>query len=140
MKAEVLMAGADSGVAGSIRRIAPEVDQASRLGAIRIALEPGSAARSGNFARGEIELLRREGVAVPSSAIIYKGSDAFLQSVRDGKVTTVPVTLGARADGLVEIVTGLAEGEEVVARAGTFVADGDRVTPVRAETTGAIEP
>ena len=140
MTAEVSMAGADTGVAGSIRRISPEVDQASRLGAIRIALEPGSVARAGNFARGEIELLRREGVAVPTSAVIYKGSDAFLQTVKDGKVKTVPVTLGARAGGMVEIATGLADGEDVVLRAGTFVADGDMVTPVRAEKTGAIKP
>ena len=32
-----------------------------------------------------------------------------------------------------------AEGDEVVSRAGTFVADGDMVTPVRGEQTGAIQ-
>jgi HlyD family secretion protein len=37
-------------------------------------------------------------------------------------------------------VSGLTEGEEVVSRAGTFVADGDLVTPVRAEQTGAVKP
>ena len=46
--------------------------------------------------------------------------------------------LGARADGYVEVVSGIAEGDEVVSRAGTFVADGDMVTPVRGEQTGAI--
>ena len=50
------------------------------------------------------------------------------------------MTLGVRAGRLVEIVSGVAEGEEVVARAGTFVADGDLVTPVRDEQTGAIKP
>ena len=30
------------------------------------------------------------------------------------------------------------EGQDVVSRAGTFVADGDRVTPVREEKTGAV--
>jgi HlyD family secretion protein len=41
---------------------------------------------------------------------------------------------------MVEIVSGVAQGEEVVSRAGTFVADGDLVTPVRVEATGAIKP
>ena len=140
MPAEISMAGADNRIAGSIRRISPEVDHASRLGAIRITLVPGSIARAGNFARGEIELLRREGVAVPASAVMYVGANAFLQSVEGGRIKTVPVTLGARSGGFVEIVSGLSEGQDVVSRAGTFVADGDMVTPVRDEKTGAIKP
>ena len=140
MKAEVEMAGTDKSVAGSIRRIAPEVDRASRLGSIRIALAPGSNARAGTFARGTIELFRRQGIAVPTSAVMYSGEDAFLQLVEDGKVKSTPVELGARADGFVEVVSGLSEGQEVVSRAGTFVADGDMVTPMRDEATGAIKP
>ena len=75
---------------------------------------------------------------MPASAVIYADGDAFLQKVENGKVKTVPVKLGARADGYVEVVSGIAEGDEVVSRAGTFVADGDMVTPVRGEQTGAI--
>lgn len=140
MPAKVTMPGLDVPIAGSIRRISPEVNQASRLGSIRVELAPSAALRAGNFARGEIELVRRQGIAVPTSAVMYQGTKAYLQSVEDGTVTTRPVTLGARAGDLVEIASGLSEGEEVVSRAGTFVADGDKVTPVRAETTGAVTP
>lgn len=140
MKVSVDMAGSDKSAPGSIRRIAPEVDRASRLGSIRIALAPGSNARSGTFARGSIELSRRHGIAVPTSAVMYSGEKSFLQLVEEGKVKTVPVMLGARADGFVEVLSGVSEGQEVVSRAGTFVADGDMVTPIRAETTGAIKP
>jgi HlyD family secretion protein len=139
MPAQVEMPGLSEPIPGSIRRISPEVDQASRLGTIRIRLQPNDAARVGNFAKGEIELVRREGVTVPVSAIMYREDEPFLQSVEDGTVRTRPVTLGARDGQRVEIASGLSEGEEVVSRAGTFVADGDKVTPVRAETTGAIE-
>jgi HlyD family secretion protein len=138
MPAEVSLAGVKGNIGGSIRRISPEIDRASRLGSIRISLEAGSGARAGSFARGVIELSRREGIAVPSSALIYKGSEAFLQRVAAGKVRTVAVTLGARADGFVEVVSGLAAGSEVVLRAGSFVADGDMVTPVRREPAEAI--
>lgn len=140
MNAEVSMAGTAEPVSGTIRRISPEVDHSSRLGSIRVALKPGSPARAGNFARGEIELIRREGVAVPASAVMYAGTDAFLQCVEEGKVKTRAVTLGARSGEMVEIASGLAAGEEVVSRAGTFVADGDLVTPVRVEVTGAVKP
>jgi HlyD family secretion protein len=141
MKVKVSLAGLDTSIDGVIRRISPEIDQKSRLGSIRITLGADSRARPGNFARGEIETVRREGVSVPASAVIYKGADAFLQLVADGdKIRTVPVTIGVRAGADVEIATGLNQGEEVVSRAGTFVADGDLVTPVRGEATGAIQP
>ncbi len=140
MPARVTLAGSDVTVEGSIRRISAEVDQRSRLGNIRVSLADGSRARPGSFARGEIVVLRREGVAVPASAVMYQGRDASLQLVTDGRVDTVPVTVGARAGGYVEIVSGLAAGQEVVARAGTFVADGDMVTPVRDQQTGAVAP
>ena len=140
MKAEISLSGLESPIEGSIRRISPEVDTASRLGSVLISLKPGAPVRAGNFARGEIELIRREGVAVPASAVMYAGPDAFLQCVEDGKVRTQAVTLGARSGEMIEIVSGVAEGEEVVSRAGTFVADGDLVTPVRVETTGAVKP
>lgn len=138
MRAGVTVAGGSKQLAGTIRLIGAEVDQKSRLGSIRIALPADCIARSGNFARASVEIASRDGVAVPSSAVLYKGHDAFLQRVDNGVVSTVPVTLGLRADGYVEVVSGLKEGQEVVGRAGTFVANGDHVTPVRGEVTGAI--
>jgi len=140
MKSSVALPGIEELIEGSIRRIAPEVDQKSRLGLIRIALPKDAPARAGSFARGEIELVRRDGISVPISAVLYQGETALLQVVDDGRISTTPVTLGVRAAGSVEIVSGVEAGAEVVARAGTFVADGDMVTPVRNEPTGAVKP
>jgi HlyD family secretion protein len=140
MPVEVTPAGGKQPLAGKIRRISPEVDQRSRLGTIYISILDGNGVRAGNFARGEIEAVRRQCISVPASAVTFHGQDAFLQLVESGKVKSVPVTLGARADSYVEVNAGLSEGQEVVARAGTFIADGDLVTPVRGEQTGAIKP
>ncbi len=140
MPAVVRLAGDERPIEGTIRRISPEIDQSSRLGAIRISFPEGSVARAGNFARGEIVIVKHQGVAVPASAVVYRGPEAFLQAVEDGKVKTVPVKLGARSGLLVEVASGLDVGQDVVSRAGTFVADGDVVTPVRGDQTGAITP
>lgn len=137
MKASVVLAGNGLVLDGEIRLLAPEVDQASRLGTVRIALPDDAAARAGNFARGEIVTLRRAGIAVPASALLYRGGQAILQRVRDGVVETVEVRTGARDASHVEILEGLDEGDEVVARAGTFVAEGDRVRPVSADAMEA---
>ncbi|WP_457835915.1 hypothetical protein, partial [Staphylococcus aureus] len=55
---------------------------------------------------------------------------AAVQVVRDGTVRTRKIALGLQGEGRVEAADGLAAGEEVVAVSGTFVRDGDHVTPV----------
>lgn len=129
-KVAVTPAGAKDALAGTIRLIAPEVDKASRLGRVRVALDGNPPVAIGTFARGVIETGRKKAVTLPLSAITYSRGGASVQAVKDGKVSTKPVTLGLAGGGRAEIVTGLAEGETVVARAGTFVRDGDLVTPV----------
>jgi HlyD family secretion protein len=126
----VLPAGAKEALKGAIRLISPEVDRASRLGRVRVALDDNPPVAIGAFARGIIETGRKMAVTLPLSAITYSRSGASVQAVKDGRVTTKPVKLGLVGGGRAEIVTGIAAGETVVARAGTFVRDGDLVTPV----------
>lgn len=140
MPAKLWLAGRKDAVDGHIRRISPEVDARSRLGSVRIVLDPDSKAHVGNFGRGDIETTRREGVVVPAAAVVYRDDDAFLQRVEDGRIRTIPVSIGIRMGSSVEVLSGIEAGAEVVARAGTFVADGDMVTPVRDELTGAVAP
>ena len=129
-KVAVTPAGATQALEGEIRLIAPEVDKASRLGRVRIALKGNPPVAIGSFARGVIETGRKNNVVLPLSAITYTRVGATVQAVKDGKVATKKVELGLIGDGRAEIVSGLAEGESVVARAGTFVRDGDVITPV----------
>ncbi|MCV0396342.1 MAG: efflux RND transporter periplasmic adaptor subunit [Rhizobiaceae bacterium] len=142
MMAELTVAGASKPVMAEIRRIAPRVDQTSRMGEIRVAMPADAGARAGNFARGEIILSRRAAVSVPAAALVYRDGDAYAQRVEGGVVHTTPVVTGARDGANVEIRSGLQQGDEIIARAGTFVADGDRVTPVRSgeEQVGALKP
>ncbi|MGE7470445.1 efflux RND transporter periplasmic adaptor subunit [Bosea sp. NPDC003192] len=128
----VTPAGADKALAGTIRLISPEVDRASRLGKLRISLTGNPPVAVGSFARGVIETGRKTSIVLPLSAITYARGGAMVQAVKDGKVTTKKVTLGLIGGGRAEIASGLAEGESVVARAGTFVRDGDMITPVAA--------
>ena len=116
---------------GRVRLVAPEVNRATRLGRVRIALD-GEAPTIGAFARASVEAARRDGVLVPLSAVLAGAEGAAVQVVRDGAVQTRPVRLGLRDATRAEVLDGLAEGEQVVAVSGSFVRDGDRVTPVAA--------
>lgn len=134
---EVLPAGATAPIAGKVRLVSPEVDATTRLGKVRIALPAEAVLRVGSFARGTVETARSEGIVLPVSAVLTSSGEPTVQVVENGKVESRPVKTGLSGDGYVEIVEGLAEGEKVVARSGTFLRDGDAVEPVEATNEGA---
>ncbi|MDF9792060.1 HlyD family secretion protein [Methylorubrum extorquens] len=116
---------------GAVRRVYPEVDRATRLGRVRIRLDADPALHIGAFARGRVEVARREGVAVPLAAVLYAADgSASVLAVADGRVSARRVETGLSAEGFTELRSGIAAGEAVVARAGSFLRDGDRVRPV----------
>jgi RND family efflux transporter MFP subunit len=127
--ADVDAAGAGR-VAGKIRIVSPEVDKATRLGRVRIFLGDNASLRIGAFASATIETATARGLAIPASAVLYTPEGATVQVVVDGRVTTRRVTLGLAQGALIEVRAGLSNGEQVVARAGTFLRDGDSVRPI----------
>ena len=129
-KALVRPAGIDEPIPARVRLVSPEVNRTSRLGRVRLAVNPVPGLAVGAFARGTVEVDRRDGTLVPLSSVLYRPEGAIIQVVRDGIVETRSVTVGLKADGKAEIRKGIAPGEQVIAISGTFVRDGDRVTPV----------
>jgi HlyD family secretion protein len=125
-------------VQGIVRVVYPEVDKASRLGKIRVRLDPDPRLRIGTFVRGAVEIDRRDGVTVPQESVLYGGArNVSVLVVSAGVVRTREVRTGLEDDVHVEIREGLAEGESVVMRAGSFLRDGDRVRPVIANQATA---
>jgi HlyD family secretion protein len=117
-------------IPGKVRLVVPEIDRVTRLGRVRIQLEASSAARVGGFARGEIVTRRVESVALPTGALLYDGVQPLAQVVKNGRIETRKVSVGIAADGFSQIVSGVAAGEDIVARAGPFLRDGDSVRSV----------
>ena len=128
-RARVEVAGLGE-VAGTVRLVSPEVDKATRLGRVRIFLGDNPGLRVGAFARGSIVTATASGLAVPASAVLYGPEGATVQVVRGNRVETRKVKIGLASGALVEVREGLAEGDLVVARAGTFLREGDTVRPV----------
>jgi HlyD family secretion protein len=119
-------------VDGKVRLVSPEVDKATRLGRVRIFLGDNPGLRVGAFARGTIVTANGKGLAVPSSAVLYAPDGPSVQVVRAGRVETRTIKTGLAAGALVEVREGLGENDLVVARAGTFLREGDAVRPVMA--------
>jgi HlyD family secretion protein len=128
---EVWLAGVSEAIGGHVRLVDPTVDKASRLGRVPITLARHPATRAGIFARGSITLGRRQAVTVPLSAVLFSKEGAHVQLVTNNIVEMRSVETGIQRGARIEIVNGLIEGQEVVARAAAFVKGGDRIMPVR---------
>ncbi|HEX6851734.1 MAG TPA: efflux RND transporter periplasmic adaptor subunit [Candidatus Polarisedimenticolaceae bacterium] len=115
----------------TITEILPATDPRSRTVVVRVVLDNvDGALRSGSFAR--LALPGPEGGAagasVPESAVVRRGPLTGLFVAEAGIARLRWVTLGAAREGSVEVLTGLAAGERVVAPVPPSLEDGRRLT------------
>lgn len=102
---------------GSIATIDPVLDPVTRSVTARAVLpNPDLRLRPGMLMTVDIAAPPREALTVPELAVIGEGSGAFVWKVdSSNEAARVPVRAGTRRDGRVEILSGLAEGDRVVA-------------------------
>ena len=129
----VTMRAAGSGpeLTGTVRLIEPAIDPVTRLGRVRIVVDQASQVRAGTFLEADIHVSDREVPVIPVNALGTDAEGSYVMAVgTDGKVHRLAVKTGVRDGGQVEITEGAAQGQMVVAKAASFVRDGDIVTPV----------
>lgn len=133
MGAVLRAAGQKDTLTGTVRLVEPAINVTTRQGRARITIAEADRIRTGMFLEAAIEVSEREVVAVPITALATDDQGAFVMTVdTEGRVHRTPVESGVRDGRLVEIRTGLEPGVLVVAKAASFVRDGDFVQPVAA--------
>ena len=106
--------------------IVPTVNEQTRTGRVRFALtNPGGLLKPGMFANIELRTGDREGLTVPTNALLDSG-DAQVVFVAEGEGRFTPrrVKVGSRLADAVEILEGVKEGEQVATNA-TFFLDSE---------------
>ncbi|RZU71840.1 RND family efflux transporter MFP subunit [Micromonospora kangleipakensis] len=68
-----------------------------------------------------------DAVAVPASAVFSADGRDAVWVLRDGKADQVPVTVGVQGQDLVQIVSGVQAGDQVVVRGADHVRDGQEL-------------
>ena len=116
-------------VIGRVRLVSPEIDRATQLGRVRIAVTNNPTLKIGMFARASIDAKRSCGVAIPHTAIDH----LTVQVIKGNTVETRKVRVGLTSDTSTEILEGLEVGEIVVADAGSSLHDGDQVKTMFAD-------
>ncbi|MBP2548728.1 HlyD family secretion protein [Neorhizobium galegae] len=130
--ARIAVNGGSDTLSGTVRLVAPTVDPVTRLGAVHITVDENSGAKAGMYGTAEIIITETTALTLPQSAVNTDRHGSIARKVEDNVVKQVTIETGIQSKGFVEIRSGLSEGDVVVAKAGAFVRDGDRITPVRA--------
>ncbi len=126
------LAGDSTPRKGTVRLVEPAIDSATRQGRVRITLDEATGVRPGMYAMAEILVAEHDAPAVPITALGIAPSGAIALKVTGDIARQVTVKTGIRDGAFVEILDGLSPGQRVVAKAGAFVRDGDKITPVQA--------
>ncbi len=134
-------------VSGTVRTVAPTVDPQTRNGIVYVDLPPeaAKALSAGMFTRGEFQLGQRPALTLPQSAVLLREGFAYVFRIEQGpdntaKVIQTKVGTGRR-DGEQHIeVTGLDPTAQVVASGAGFLADGDTVRIVAAQSAVKAQP
>jgi multidrug efflux pump subunit AcrA (membrane-fusion protein) len=106
----------DETFTGSVRRLSPTIDPASRSGEVEISLANADLRlKPGMFAKVTLILDQRQDVVViPRDALVQGKNGRAVFVVRDGVAHLQPVTTGLESDTMVEIRTGLEPATEIV--------------------------
>ena len=142
LPATIRVIGLDAPFPASVVRVAPAVDPATLLGAVRVAVDPkapGTAGiKVGSAATARIAIATRPGLVVPETALRRSMVGADEVVVCDGNVARVSaVTIGQRSERGIEIASGLKPGERVVVDHVLGIEDGQALVAPGQDGKGA---
>jgi RND family efflux transporter MFP subunit len=113
---------------GKVVQILPAADPASRTFLVKVELPKNPAIRSGLFGRVRFPSGKREGLVVPQTSLVQRGSMQALYVLSADQVASLRyVTLGRPDDKTVEILSGLDSGERIVVTPGARELNGKKI-------------
>ena len=124
MSAQAQIYGVKEAVNGRVRLVPVSVDTSSRLGKVKISLD-GGAKFIGSYAKAVIDLPEFSALALPAQAISFTDEGAFATIIKDGKAQKRKIEIGLRTNGLVQVISGVSEDDEVALKAAALVNDGE---------------
>jgi len=131
----VKLTGTSRVYAGKVRLLGAVIDPQSRLGTVRVALQPDANLRPGAFARAEVTVSNAERTVLPQTAVLTDDKGSYVLVVTAGnKLERRPVHVsGIAGNGVTIADGGLRVQEEVVSSAGAFLQPGEEVKPILKE-------
>ena len=140
LKAEIsLEAYPDAVFAATVTHVSPVLDVNARTKEIVLTFdENDTRINAGMFGKVKLYTLDYGGaVALPSDAVVTKGDKPYLYVVKsDDTVEQREITLGQSVDGIVQVLSGIEEGERVVVEGGQVLSNGAKVRDISSAVRG----
>lgn len=116
-------------IEGVVEWVSPSTDPRSQAYGVRIKLDNSSGElRPGMFARVGLVLDKKESaVVVPKEAVIRQGGQAYVFVIKDSSAEKREVQVGMDDGEMIEIVSGLKSGEQVVIKGQAYLKEGQEV-------------
>jgi multidrug efflux pump subunit AcrA (membrane-fusion protein) len=126
---ELYVAGRSQPFHAQIKGVSPSIDPMLGTATCELAVIPSEAPQliGGMVGKVQFNINNHQGIMLPESAVVYKGDGTFVRTLIDGHAKRVAVKLGERTQGMVEVLSGLKDGDQVIARTSRFIADGEAV-------------
>lgn len=132
--ATVVPTGSERSFQGEIWQLSPVIDQTSRQGIARIALNWAPELRPGGFAIARINSGSVTATILPESAVLADGEGSFVYVIdKDNKAERRAIRTGMVTPRGVVVTEGLSGNERIVLRAGGFLTPGESVKPQQAQ-------
>ncbi len=117
-------------VPGTVRKISPVVDLATRNGLVYVDLARAGELKAGMHVAGELLGPSRSVILLPLSALSTRDGRAYVFTVQSGVANAAEVQLGSSNGATAEVLSGLKPGDRVVSQGAGFLKNGDRVSVV----------
>lgn len=115
-------------ITGMVEKVVPVVNDRTRTFLVRILVPRDGQLFPGMFARGAVVVARHAGIlAVPKDALVKRGEQEVVFVIEGDTARERPVTLGASTEELVQVLSGLNAGDQIVTIGQRTLLNGDRV-------------
>ncbi len=129
-----------SEIRGTVSEIKPGVSETGRALDVLVDIDNTAGLRPGGTVNAAVVVDKREeAILVPEQSVVLRPAGKIVYVIADGKAMQRIVEVGARRDGLVEIVKGLPAGTVVALDGAGFLTQGATVTVQERAKPAAVD-
>ena len=121
-----------------VAEVNPVLDTTSRSMGVKLVLDPpDNRIKIGMYCRVKLITESKSGVvAIPREAIVNRSGQESVFVVNGNTVENRPISVGITVDNMVEVVSGLTAGNEVVVSGQTLLDSGSKVNVINRQQGG----